>query len=284
MTGPQEDDQGQLSRASDDRGRTALLNELGLRPSALVQSDALIIVEGNSDESTLRSLFPIELSRCRFVVTGGVNEVMTACRSLETIEQVVPWICIRDRDFLDDEERDGLLSAHKNLFIWESRMLENVLLDPELISETFIRSGFNKSPIEVLAFLREAAESGKEEVLHQLVQKRLVALPSPDRQRPETGLEKLRMHYSSSIETMNQRLAAFDEVAAEVKDDLDHRWDSRWQILTHGKRLFADVVKWGPFGSKEHLTNALAATFTHKTLHPTQLVNLGSEIRMMLSS
>ncbi|GGU61338.1 hypothetical protein GCM10010178_62030 [Lentzea flava] len=81
--------------------------------------------------------------------------------SLEVIEHALPWICLRDRDLLTEADRNDLIAAHPNLHIWNGRMLENELLDPDLIVETFKRAGKVVERDLVVETMRETANSLK---------------------------------------------------------------------------------------------------------------------------
>lgn len=282
MTTPRGEGDVQLRRVSEDQHRVELLSELGLRPSALVQSDALIVVEGNSDEAALQSLFPIELSRCRFVVAGSVAEVMHACRSLEELTHVIPWLCVRDRDLLDEDEYSMLTSSHSNLHIWNRRMLENELLDLDLIRETFLRAGMTKTVDEIRRDLRSVADSNRDEVLVQLVQARLSQISVEVESDQGDKFDKLRAYYSARVEANQQRVDSFDSVLSTMRDDLDQRWDDEWISLAHGKTLMAGLARFSPFATMDALVSALAATYAQGFRNVSSLNAFNEKVRSIL--
>ncbi|SDH62361.1 Predicted ATP-binding protein involved in virulence [Actinokineospora alba] len=273
----------QLSRVSEDRQRAELLHELGLRPSALVQSDALIVVEGNDDELILNSLFPIEASRCRFMVAGDVDEAMNACRTLEGVDNLLPWLCVRDRDLLDDAELDELRAKHPNLHVWDRRMIENELLDFELIGETFKRAGAEQTTDEITACLREIAGELKHEVLVELTKKELGKVLIEPNHKSKDPFDKLESYYELKVASFTNKLANFDSAKASVIAEIEERWDNEWLTLAHGKGLLGRLVSKSPFRSKDHLIAALAGTFAQGACRPTSLDRFGLRIDELLN-
>jgi hypothetical protein len=250
-----------------------------------LQSDAVVIVEGNEDESRLRALFPVEMSRCRVVIAGDVSKVMNACSALERVEQVLPWICVRDRDLLSDFDAQEMASRHPNLHIWSGRMLENELLDPDLVMATFERVGKKVTRQEVVDSLRIAADKVREEVLSELVSRELANLHPVNDVPTGTGkLEKLRAYCTAKAADYQARADQFDDVLTRVEAGLDARWDREWSVLAHGKPLMAAIQRLSPFGTITDLVDALTATFVHGTCQPEGLSKFGERLVALVNA
>ena len=58
----------------------------------------------------------------------------------------------------------------------------------------------------------------------------------------------------------SEKLAAIDEVAETVREELDARWDDEFLALANGKRLLAEYVGMTPFRSVHDLIAALVQT------------------------
>ncbi len=283
MLPPDVDEPNQLVRLENSEKRTALLAGMGVSPSSLLQSDAMVIVEGHNDENILRALFPIDLSRCKVVVAGSVDRVMDTCLTLEKIGEVLPWICLRDRDMLSDDDRDSFLNRHPNLHIWHGRMLENELVDPDLIVQTFKRAGRSIEHSVVIAVMRNEADSKKEDVIAELVARELSIRYPMGKPEGRTKLEKLESYLAVKAQSYVSRADEFDVVVRDVKRLIDERWELEWHSLSHGKSLMAAILSISPFKGIPDLSEALAATYSSGEAQPLGLMDLKRCIMVAIS-
>lgn len=250
----------QLTKASDEELRGRLLTDLGVHPIDVLQNDSLIVVEGSMDAARLPSVLPGILSRSIIYTAGNAQGVEATARTLQSSRSVIPWIAIRDRDLLSDEEVASRKSALKNLFVWPNRTLENELLDPSLVARTLERAGRSTESITVRDWLREIAELQKMEILASLIEdelRRRHPYPSLERSTPvEDKMKFLRIQE----ETIKAKLEVFTEVAQEVESNLNSRWDDDWFKLMDGKRALAQLLPRTPFQKIPDFVSALTRT------------------------
>lgn len=282
MIEPRDRGGSQLVPVGDESKRLGLFSGLGIRPAAMLQNEALLIVEGNRDETTLRSLYPIIINRFRIVVAGGVREVMQACQTLENVEHDIPWLCLRDRDLLSDVEVRALQADHPNLYIWNDRMIENELLDPQLISAAFARAGHTVNLQDLGAKLREAAQNLKDEVLVQATVNEISRRHALT-QTSTSNVDRLREHYVANAEMHARRAADLDVVYDEVSTTIASDWDSQWRRLVNGKQLMARMVQESPFRTIDNFVSALAAAFSSDESLSSPLAEFKQRLATLLS-
>lgn len=123
----------QASRLTDIPAKLELVSALGITPADVAQSDVILVVEGDTDAQWLRAAFPIELGRAHVLVAGSANQVVDAHNTLAKIPSGIPWLCVRDRDLLTDEEVAELNARYPKMHIWARRAIESLLLDENLI-------------------------------------------------------------------------------------------------------------------------------------------------------
>jgi AAA domain, putative AbiEii toxin, Type IV TA system len=126
---------------ADEAERLRLHQELGLDASDLLNNDLLVVVEGPTDWQRLRRFFPTELSRAASYIAGGKDAALRAVEVLEGSLQALPWVAIVDRDLAEDQQVTRWTKNRPNLMVWARRMLENVLLDPELLAAVMTTGG-----------------------------------------------------------------------------------------------------------------------------------------------
>ena len=126
---------------ADEAERLRLHKELGLDASDLLSNDLLVVVEGSTDWQRLRRFFPAELSGAASYIAGGKDAALRAIEVLEGSPQALPWVAIVDRDLADDQQVTRWTHDRPNLLVWTRRMLENVLLEPELLAAVMTTGG-----------------------------------------------------------------------------------------------------------------------------------------------
>lgn len=273
----------QLTPLVDDGGRIDLIAQLGLTAADLVQAENIVIVEGETDESLLRLLYPAETARSAFVVAGDVHGVMKICAALEKVDQVLPYICLRDRDFLDDEGRTDLMNKHRGLHIWENRMIENELLDAGLLLETFRRAGSTISLPEMRRLLAGLlVEGDKLEAKLAAIDGRLRKV-KPDTVEIESdapkGVARHRRYYEDLAAASIERVARFDQIERDVDRDIDDRWAADWLKLVDGKKILDRLKRPSPV---KDLRAALAAAYLAAAdARPIGLVKFGEKLRAL---
>lgn len=253
-------DKGQLTKASDEEDRGRLMSDLGVHPIDVLQSDSLVVVEGEMDARRLQAALYLTLSRAAIYIAGNAAGVEATARTLSASNRAIPWLAVRDRDLLPDEEVARLVSAIPELHVWPTRMLENELLYPSLVSRTLVRAGVDRDEDQVRERLKQLADLQTDEILADLVELRLLAEYPYPTIRGENPLETKRRFLEARIESTARKLDKFDQVEAEVSRDLDARWERDWFKLMHGKRVLGQYVRATPFRSQSDFVSALTHT------------------------
>ena len=276
------DGANQVARASDEADRMRLLEDLGVHPIEALQSDALVVVEGPTDEQRLNALLPLELGRTVTFVAGNGAAVETVVKMLNEGDILVPHLGIRDRDCMSDEEAAALENEIPNLSIWPSRSIENEILSPPLISRTLERAGRPMSEAAVFQRLRELADRQRDTVQADLVDARLRRAHSYTKEG-NTPLERQKHHLEEVQRVAGEKIAEFDAITAEVGQELEERWSADFLKLADGKRLLAEFVEFTGFRSARDFLAALTqASHDHPDLLPAGFVQLREKLRAIL--
>lgn len=247
---------------ADEAERLGLYRQLGLDASDLLNNDLLVVVEGPTDWQRLRRFFPTELSRAAGFIAGGKDGVLRAVEVLEGSPQALPWVAIRDRDLADEQQVVAWTHDHPNLFVWPRRMLENVLLEPELLAAVMTSGGRPCTAEQMQAELYRLALERREEVLRVLISRALDAKVRPaSRQMPSGTAERLRAQLERDQEVAEQKQQRLQEVAARQTQVLAAQWDNHWPRLVHGKDVLAVLARsaLSPYRDLASLADAVAA-------------------------
>lgn len=275
----------QLTRLGDHPERTKLVAELGVTASDLAQNDLLLVVEGETDSQWLRMIFPVELGRTHVMIAGSGQQVLDAHDTLLKVPSVIPWICVRDRDLMTDDEVATLRAKHPNLFIWQRRAIESTFIDPVLIAQVYESVGVSHSEAQVATWLKSAADPMREDVLESLVERELARLvPAPGKQ---DGARFPRME-SQLREYSKMNADRADLLVATLESQrtlLDARWEADWPILVNPKTLLAAFLPLaGVFKSYPDLVSALAARVrTDDALRPAPIQGLKKRLEALLA-
>jgi predicted ATPase len=258
MRAPTAEDQNQIRRASAEEDRVLLLDDLGIHPVEVLQSQFVVVVEGSVDEGRLLGLLPVELAPAVVTVAGDAAAVEQVARNLSTTQEI-SYISIRDRDLLSDDEVAAKLASTPGLFIWPLRELESELLHPPLLAKALERAGQPLEVGEVTQRLREIADRQYDDIIAQLVEATLKARFGIE-QRGTTRLERVRAFLEDQADIANQKQEAFDGVLAEVRTSLEARWETDFLQLMDGKRGLGEFTAGTPFQNTASLINAITLT------------------------
>jgi energy-coupling factor transporter ATP-binding protein EcfA2 len=283
VSAAEESDVNQVSRVRDEAARVQLVGDLGVSPADLLQSDMLVVVEGETDSRILRALFPLEFGRVHVLVAGGGKAVQSAYDTLVETPLNVPWLCVMDRDLMSAEEVEESKQARPRLHIWPRREIESMLLEPALLGAVLsgVQPDFSSDPSELLAaaaapLLEDVCEA---QVLRELARR----VPSPAAAQG-SRFEKVQAHLRADSEVFLARADLVDTVAAEVRAKLESDWADTWPVLADPKvilsRLQAAVSIFRDSGA---LLDALVAKAKDDAgLRPAGLEDLRSEIATAL--
>jgi hypothetical protein len=258
MREPSTTDANQLIRASDERDRLEVLEDLGIHPIELLQNEFIVAVEGTTDQQRLSALLPLELAAAVVTIGGNAEGVESVARNLASTG-TIPFLAVRDRDLLDDEQKARRENETPGLFIWPGRALENELLYPDLVVQALGRAGQEESVSSIRERLEELAQRQRSEIVADLAEQ---ALDDRFQLNPSGGdrLSRLRSYIAEQGRASREKEQAFDSVREEVESRLDREWPDRWPQLMDGKRALGELVQFTPFQSSSGLVGVLLAT------------------------
>ncbi|MGW6745048.1 AAA family ATPase [Streptomyces sp. NPDC055025] len=243
----------QATSIRDKTSRLELLNDLGVTPSAWLQHDRIIVVEGVSDKRYLELLFPVETARSLIYVAGSRDGVDATVRTLSAGEPFLPWVAIRDLDLINADKK----APHGESFTWSRRAFENVFLEGELLCRAVRNAAGNISAAEVEAHLSHLAGSEKGSVRTLLLEEKVKsALPGTRPPNPNDYASSLR----HQVQLLNDRIAIIGQVEQDVDQYIKDRWESEWKRLVQGKRVLAGFVSKTPFSGMVNFMNAVCKT------------------------
>ncbi|MFP1155721.1 AAA family ATPase [Mycobacterium sherrisii] len=258
---PTDENVNQVSRLRDNPARIDLIAALGITPADVFQSDMLLVVEGETDAQWLRALFPVELGRTHIVIAGNALQVMDRHSALESIPAGLPWLCLRDRDLMSDEERDSLMQQHARLYVWPRRAIESMFLETQLIGSVCRSVGLAHTDVEIEQWLREDAALLKQDVLEKLVRDELTRRVPPPAERTDADRFTRIADYLKDYAQVNlDRAASLNSILADMESALDQRWDNDWPLLADPKPLLARLSnRIDAFRNPAKLMSALVA-------------------------
>jgi AAA domain, putative AbiEii toxin, Type IV TA system len=276
----------QAARFADEAARLRLHQELGLSASDLLNNDLLVVIEGPTDWERLSRFFPTELNRAARYIAGGRDGVLRAVEVLEGSPQALPWVAVVDRDLADEQQVVELMQAHPNLVVWSRRMLENVLLEPELLAAVMANGGRPYTAEQMEEELRRLATERREEVLRVLITRALNTEIRPhSRQMPSNPVDRVRAQLERDQEVAQQKQQRLNEIAARQERTLAAMWDAEWPHLVHGKSVLSGLAKsaLSPYRDLEALVDAVAAYCQRRPAElPTDLQLLRTMLQVSL--
>jgi predicted ATPase len=254
-----ESKENQLTRLTAQPNKMSLLAELGLTPAQVLQTDGLLVVEGKTDQQFLSAVLPVESGRVHILVAGDSSQVLAAHRTLSGLSLGIPWLCVRDRDLLTDEERSALIGAHENLHVWEYRAIESHLLNADLVHAVMMSLGKDVSLTEVESAMGRAFDPLREEVLGGLVEAELTRrFPPPGRASQGSRFEKIKWQYEQYAAVNQDRADALTDVEEEQRRSVAAVWPTEWRRLVDPKTALACLnAELRLFKSAEDLKRAL---------------------------
>ena len=261
----------QVQRVEEHDDLVDLLGELGLRKSTLVQADYVLLVEGDGDEHRLRSMFPAELAHAHVVVAGSGNQVVSMCRAYRQSAGVldIPWIAIRDRDFLSDDEVANLTSEFPELHVHEGREIESILLNPGLISEVLSGIGEPVTIDEVNEALDKAADPLTSDVILELSRAEILRRFPPPSITSDDPWTRWKDELGAYGEINRNRAEAIDQVRTDMAAEVDRRWATEKLSLADPKIILKRLHNEFPrFRNHDALADALTARIRETTDKP----------------
>ncbi|WP_159621477.1 AAA family ATPase [Ruania rhizosphaerae] len=246
----------QLRWAKED-ANFDILSELGVSVPELLGVDALVVVEGRSDEEFISSVFPLISSRVRIVKAGGVNRALKYCDTLTSLGSWVKWICVIDRDLRTAEEVAELTMRHPQLFVWQGRDLESVYLSENLISSAYRAVGWDLEESRVREALESAVQELRGEVISTTANDRVLARAKREQDAPQ-GKEHGRQWLRTRSAIYSRAAETFDDVRREVESEINGRWESDSRQLVDPKLALNSVVnKLGYFSKQATISSVL---------------------------
>jgi len=286
MEAPSSAESNQLTRLSDRASRVRLLESMGIVPADFAQNDFVLVVEGERDAQWIRSLFPVETARALVYIAGSGKQVLQACAVLEDAAESLAWVAVMDRDLATDAQIALHVERHPNLFVWARREFENVLLEPNLIAATIARVGVNVSEPQISDLLTDLARPLLDDVVEQRAMSELrTRVPVDDVNSSGNRAERARARLLAIGEAHGRRAAAFDDVIAEVRTQVERDWQATWPTQVDGKALIANLRNTlKVFSSPQEFIAALLVSARETpALQPRDIQELGSRLRQAIA-
>lgn len=241
----------QIRTIAEDE-QSEVLASLGLSMRDLVQSDFLLIVEGQDDERRLRILFPEELAAAKVSIAGSRNSVLEMAKSLRRLDLQVPFLGLVDRDFATEQEVTALM-AKGDIFVWDMRMLENVLLSAELLQRVIGPTTGEKANFE--AKLGGIIDALKDDAVEQFVNAAITRrLPSEELTEPTGRGDRIQAYLINQKDLWEFRIKVYDETRTEVTQKISETWGNDCHRYVDGKRVFAEIQRrWPIFKNRSTL-------------------------------
>ncbi|WP_181849206.1 ATP-binding protein [Streptomyces parvulus] len=254
-------EENQVRRLQDEPSRQALMSELGITAAALLQSDLLLVLEGETDAKWLRELLPVELGRAHLLVAGSGKEVLAAHRTLEGSPVGIPWLCVIDRDLMSDAEVDGLKRRYGNLHVWPFREIESLFLSGDLIHSALQNAGFQVTLAEVERELESCALGLQDDVIYEKTLERLSKdYPAPSVERGVNKYDAQEKYLRDYSVVAAQKADALASVQGEVKKQIDSQWALQWNQWVDPKAVLGRLhSKFRCFANPMAFKDALTA-------------------------
>ncbi len=284
---PKDETTNQASRLTDAPDRVRLMGELGITGADLAQSDIVVVVEGDTDSQWLRTLFPIEFGRAHIVIAGSARQVIDAHDTLSKLQSPLPWLCIRDRDLLSDEELTTMRELYPNMHVWPRRAIESMLLDAPLAVATIHAVGRTLSPESVENCMYNAALPLKEEVLGALVEAELTRrFPPPGGMANLERFARMEAEMRAYAQVNLDRADGLQETLSEQRALLEARWKDEWIKLVNPKPVLEALRQYlGTFRTVHDLATALMAKARDdETVRPAALEDVRLRVQSALRS
>lgn len=277
----------QALRLSKEPERSQLLNELGITPADLLQSDLILVVEGETDERWLNVMFPVELGRAHTVIAGSARQVVDAYDTLDKTPAGIPWLCLCDRDLLNDDELADLKARRPSLYVWARRELESNFLDATLLSAVLTSVGEETSVAVAEEKLRVAATPLMDEVLVALVEAELRRKhPGPQSSSEGDRFSRMVKQLREYAATHQLRADAVPDVLEQQRTLLEARWSNEWATLADPKAILGQIAaEVRIFKGPAALKDALAARIRDdEELRPSDLAVFHARIVTLLTT
>lgn len=232
--------ENQIGRVVDANDQEEILFDLGITRRELLQASYLLIVEGVDDQKRLEMLFPDELASAKLVVAGSRDQALAMANSIKGLDLGLPWLCVIDRDFLSDAEVREI-ESRGSIFVWATRMLENVLLDARLIAASVAALGVSASEIE--SKMQDLIDEHRESAIEQFVRFRVERLVPDEPAAIDRLSDRIAQDLASQRQLWEYREREYGRIRTEVAAEVESEWPLRWGRYVDGKRVLAGLQK-----------------------------------------
>ncbi|NHI08645.1 hypothetical protein STPH2_4010 [Streptomyces sp. KO7888] len=250
----------QARRAAGVSSLAGVIADMGVDEADLLLKGGRLVVEGDRDEDYLRRLFPEELEKVHVIKAGSAGQVLARHRMLTDDLSALPWVCLIDRDLMNDAQVQKHQRAYPNLHTWPRRAMESMLLDPALVAAVLGSLGRPTSLDEAEALLRHAVDPLMDGVVTDMLAGELANRFPLLRPEEKDGIRGLKERYTAAARAMEARSEAVDVVLQEMSAEVRDRWQrDRFVLVDPKKALGALARELGLFRKAQDLTNALLA-------------------------
>jgi AAA15 family ATPase/GTPase len=170
-------DKNQMSKIGVEKDRMDLIYEL-VGNNTLTKGEKIVFVEGieKTDKYILEKWFDDPQDNLVFVSSDSINQINRINEASLSLMNKRPrynyFYCIRDRDFMSNEEYDRYTKSGKNIFVWKRYHIENYLLHAQAlfnVSRLLPNSPF-RSPDDCINMIKGLVTRNKDTFVNKLMQ------------------------------------------------------------------------------------------------------------------
>jgi len=244
-----------IELCSDKKDVYEIFNNLGASTGIQLISDKIVYVEGPSDVEILRIFYEEFGDKLSFIETKGVRGIhgMTYVvrKLMDQATKYDSFLMIRDRDFLDDNEREEFISKYDNrAYVLTARNIENLLLNPIALQEVFKSLGVNiVSSDEMKVLIKKTADKFKIKTIKELTQEKIYrlfnnvnfGLPSISSNDITTEImNSIIPQRNSHVEKLQD--SEIKKIVIKCKNDIETNWEDKWDVLCDGKAILQGLI------------------------------------------
>jgi predicted ATPase len=228
------------------------LQALGATVHIQMISRRIVYVEGDTDAQLLECFEPRLAHLVSFISANGVTATERVIELLNQATEYENFRAIRDRDYLSEDELEGIESkANGRLFVWRRYHIENYLLDEEAIFEVIqqhqsLRQTEFVSPAEVRETLKRIADQWRSNVVALRLEKTLNEVlfrrVKLDGQAIDDSLQKLIERRLPQVQDVLDP-TNLDTMRSQVEAEVGKDWTSQWIELCPGRTILTEFCK-----------------------------------------
>ena len=246
----------QVTRAFSDEDRYETFRSVAGDVGIVTLGQRIVFLEGIqwTDKYVLESFFEDFKGKVVFVPSGSVGEVMkisdSVLKLLQTSSRFNFYFAIRDRDFMNDAERESIMRTNERLYVWERYHIENYLLDFDAVYSVLSRnvtpcpcSSAQNIEEKIIELLRSESPRFISKMVNYEVNKKLKEVHF------DIGFEEIDEQAQRKIENLKNRLLpilqtdSIQRIVAEKRKDFQRLLESgEWVKVLPGREILTRFI------------------------------------------